>query len=239
MNSEINSQYKNVFTKFVSICDENNLWYSLANNTLLSVKTKNNYFDNSGIIEVFVTKSTFTFLKQNYSDNLIDFSCSDRFFLSTPFFYIRNNNRFIKIIIIVPTSIEKIKKFNCIKNKIKYNYSNFLTFKKGYNFYTKFIFFWLRIFSRFCSPIEQNEFYDSLYSENYRGFFSINSLNEKNVKNWFPNITFRVEEVIFLGIKSKIIVEYNSFLIARYGDEWKNGVEIKTYHFDYEKLFLN
>lgn len=237
MNPNINNNYKKVFTKFVSICNENKLWYSLANNSLLSTKTNNDYFINSGIIEIFATKDTYIFLQSNYSNNIIDFSNSDHFFLSTPFFYIRDNDKFIKIIIIAPTKIEKVKKMNSIKNKIRYNYSLFLTFNNGYNFGTKFLFLLLKILSKFWTPLEQNEFYDSLFTDDFRGFFAINSLNEPNIKNWFPNITFETEETIFLGIKTKIIKEYNSFLVARYGEEWKNGVPIKTTHFDYDKFF--
>ncbi|MGL5733034.1 MAG: hypothetical protein ACRCXE_03120 [Metamycoplasmataceae bacterium] len=236
MNQDIKDEYKKVFTKFVSICNEKKLWYSLANDTLLSYKTDNDYFINSDILEIFMTKESYTLLQQNYPDNVIDFSVSDYFFLATPFFYIKNINRFIKIIIIVPTKIDKIKKFNTLKNRIRFNHSNFLTFHKGYSGQTKFMFTIFKIISKFCKPIEHNEFYDSLFSEDYRGFFAINSLNETSVKNWFPNITFIVEDISFLGVDAKIIKESNSFLNARYGVEWINGVQIKNKHFDYQKF---
>ncbi|MGL5617502.1 MAG: hypothetical protein ACRCWU_00380 [Metamycoplasmataceae bacterium] len=239
MSQDIKDEYKKIFTKFVSICNENKLWYSLANDTLLSYKTNNDYFINSGILEIFMTKESYTLLQKNYPNHVIDFSYSDRFFLATPFFYIRESNWFIKIIIIVPTKIEKIKKFNTLKNKIKFNYSNFLTFQNGYSKGTKFIFALFRLISKFCKPIEMNEFYDSLFSEDYQGFFTINSLNEHSVKNWFPNITFIVEDITFLEIEAKIMKESNFFLNARYGDKWGNGVQIKTKHFDYQKFSKN
>ncbi|MGL6125102.1 MAG: hypothetical protein ACRC1F_01270 [Metamycoplasmataceae bacterium] len=239
MNENIKEHYKKIFLKFVLICNENKLWYSLANDTLLSAKNGNNYFVNSGIIEVFMTQNDYNFLRLNYSNNILDFTNSDIFFLPTPFFYFKNIDIFIKIIIIIPTETKKVKKFNSLKNKIKYNYSFFLTFKSGYNILNKGLFLWLKLFSKFCIPLGNDEFYDSLFSENYRGFFAINSLNEPSVKNWFPNITFDVEEIIFLGISTKIIKEYDYFLNTRYGKEWKNGVSIKTSHFDYDKLMKN
>ncbi len=239
MINELNNNYKEVFAKFLSICDDNNLWYSLANNTLLSAKTNNNYFENIDIMEVFVTNETFIFLKSNYKNNLIDFTCSDNFYLSTPFFYIKNNNKFIKIIIIVPTTIKQVDKFYKLKNKIKFNYSNLLTFKKGYNLSTQFSFFWLKMFSCFFVPMEQNNFYDSLYSDKHTGFLGINSLNEQSAKNWFPNLTFKVEKVLFLDLNVKIIKEYDSFLSTRYGEDWRNGIAIKPLHFNYEIILLN
>ncbi len=239
MVSKINNNYRDVLEKFLVICDKNNLWYSLANNTLLSAKTNNNYFENIDIMEVFVTNETFMFLKTNYKNNLIDFTCSDIFFLSTPFFYVQDNDKFIKIIIIVPTTIKKVNNFYNLKNKIKYNYSNLLTFKKGYTFSTKVTFFWLNIFSKFFSPMEQNNFYDSLYSDKYNGFLGINSLNETSSANWFPNLTFKVDEILFLDLNVKIIKEYHIFLNTRYGNDWKNGVEIKPLHFNYTKILSN
>ncbi|MGL4252120.1 MAG: hypothetical protein ACRDCJ_02605 [Metamycoplasmataceae bacterium] len=236
MNQDIKEEYKKVFAEFVLICNENNLWYSLANETLLSSKTNNDYFINTDILEIFMTKESYTLLQKNYPNNVLDCLINDYFFLTTPFFYIKNIDRFIKIIIIVPTKIEKIQKFNTLKNKMKFNYSNFLTFRQGYNASTKSMFFLLSICSKFCKPIEHNEFYDSLFSEDYRGFFTINSLNEPSVKNWFPNITFLVEDIVFLDIETKIMKESNSFLNARYGNEWSKGVPIKTNHFDYQKL---
>ncbi|MGL5204993.1 MAG: hypothetical protein ACRC9F_00410 [Metamycoplasmataceae bacterium] len=236
MSKDIKNEYKGVLNKFVSICNENNLWYSLANETLLSSKTNNDYFINSGVLEVFMTKESYTWLQRNYANNLLECSSSDYFFLPTPLFYIKDINIFIKIIIIVPTKIEKIKEFSTLKNKIKFNYSYFLTFQKGYDGKTKILFTFFSLFSKLCKPIEQNEFYDSLFSEDYRGFFAINSLNESNVMNWFPNITFILEDVSILGIDTKIIKEYNSFLNDRYGEEWSNGIQIKAEHFDYEKL---
>ncbi|MGL5205595.1 MAG: hypothetical protein ACRC7B_01625 [Metamycoplasmataceae bacterium] len=236
MSQDIKDEYKKVFTEFVLICNENKLWYSLANDTLLSSKTNNDYFINSDILEIFMTKESYTLLQQNYPNNVIDCSVNDYFFLSSPFFYIKDVNRFIKIIIIVPTKIEKIKKFNTFKNRMKFNYSNYLTFRQGYNVATKLVFFLFMLLSKLCKPIEHNEFYDSLFSEDYRGFFAINSLNESSVKNWFPNITFIVEDISFLGVETKIMKESNSFLNARYGNEWSNGIQIKTKHFDYQKL---
>jgi hypothetical protein len=134
--------------------------------------------------------------------------------------------------------VDKVNKVYNWKNKVKYNYSNFLTFKKGYNISTKLIFSTLKVFSIFWCPIEQNKLYDSLYHEDYRGFVAINSLNESSYQNWFPNLTFEMEDVVFLDIKTKVIKEYDKFLIARYDKSWQNGVEIKHAHFDYEKLLI-
>ncbi len=200
--------------------------------------TNTDYFANIGILEVFVTNETFMSLKDKYPDNIIDFTSSDNFFLSTPFFFIPNVHKFIKIILLVPTSVDKVNKVYNWKNKVKYNYSNFLTFKKGYNISTKLIFSTLKVFSIFWCPIEQNKLYDSLYHEDYRGFVAINSLNESSYQNWFPNLTFEMEDVVFLDIKTKVIKEYDKFLIARYDKSWQNGVEIKHAHFDYEKLLI-
>ncbi len=238
MIQENNNDYKNIFTKFVSICERNNLWYSLANNSLLSAMTNTNYFENIGILEVFVTYETFLFIKNKYPDNIMDFASSDSFYLPTPFFYVKNLNKFIKIIILTPTSVDKVNKVYKLSNKVKNQYSNFLTFKKGYNLSTKLMFNFFRLFSMFFCPIEQNKLFDSLYHEDYRGFIAINSLNESSVKNWFPNITFQMENIDFLGVNTKIIKEYDKLLIARYGETWRNGVKIKHVSFNYEKLII-
>jgi hypothetical protein len=110
MIQENYNDYKKVLTHFVSACEQNNLWYSLANNTLLGAMTNTDYFANIGILEVFVTNETFMSLKDKYPDNIIDFTSSDNFFLSTPFFFIPNVHKFIKIILLVPTSVDKVNK---------------------------------------------------------------------------------------------------------------------------------
>lgn len=231
------NNYHEILRNFVEICNENKLWYSLANETLLSTKTKLNYYENFGILEVFVTNETYSFLKSKYKKNIIDFMCLDGFYLSTPFFYIENNNKFIKLIIIAPTTVGNIKKFYNIKNKIKYNYSNFLTFKNGYDIKTKFLFFWFKLFSIFCLPLENIIWHDSIYEKDFKGFSAINSLNEAPSLNWFPNLTFNVEKEDFLGLKVDIIKEFPLFLENRYGKKWKDGLEIKCLHFDYTELF--
>ncbi|MDK2819692.1 MAG: hypothetical protein KFW07_02535 [Mycoplasmataceae bacterium] len=236
MNEVDKKEYINIFEKFVSICSKNNLWYSLANDTLLSAKTDINYFHNNGILEIFITSETFTFLKFNYKKNIIDFTNSDKFYLSTPFFYIKNNNKFIKIIIITPTSIKKVENFCNIKNRIKYNYSNFLTFGSNGKIINSISCFIFKLFSYLFYPIDHKQSYDKLYVENYQGFFAINSLNETPNKNWFPNLTFKREDIRFLSIKTHVFVECNSFLKSRYGETWADGVDIKRSNYDYIKI---
>lgn len=236
MNQEEKANYSKILTFFVSICSENNLWYSLANNTLLSAKTNIDYYENIGILEIFVTEETYSVLRNKYKENVIDFTCSDSFYLLTPFFYMKENNKFIKIIIIVPTNVKKIEKFLSVKNKIRYNYSNFLTFKNGYNFFSKIVFGVFRIFPLFFLPLDYKETYDLLYDHDYRGFFAMNSANELSIKNWFPNLTFKTKNISFLNNEVKIIKECDEFLLARYGQNWDIAIEIKWSHFDYNKI---
>jgi hypothetical protein len=114
---------------------------------MLSAMTNTDYFANIGILEVFVTNETFMFLKDKYPNNVVDFTSSDAFYLSTPFFFIQDVKKFIKIILLVPSSVEKVNKVFVLKNKIKYNFSNLLTFKKGHNASSRLIFAGLKITS--------------------------------------------------------------------------------------------
>ncbi len=234
--NEKNKYYKTL-KSFTIICNENKLWYSLANDTLLSAKTNINYFENSDILEVFITNETYVFLSKKFKSNLVDFTNSNNFYLPTPFFYTKDNSQFIKLIIIIPTNITNVKKL--YKNKIKNNYSNLLTFKKGYNIYTKTIFFILKIFSFCLVPLDNKQAFNLLYDENFRGFFAINSLNEKPIMNWFPNLSFQVVEIPFLGLKTNIIKECDKFLLIRYGEKWNDGINISRLHFDYQLISLN
>lgn len=236
MNEVDKKKYINIFGKFVSICDKNKLWYSLANETLLSAKTNVDYFHNNGILEIFMTNKDFSFLKLNYEKNIIDFTNSDKFYLITPFFYIENNDKFIKIIIITPTTIKKVKNFSNVKNKIKYSYSNFLTFGSNGKIINSISCLIFKFFSYLFYPIDHKQSYDKLYAEDYEGFFAINSLNEAPIKNWFPNITFKRKNILFLSTKTHILFEYNIILESRYGSTWVDGADIKHSNYEYIKI---
>ncbi|MGL4343144.1 MAG: hypothetical protein ACRCRZ_01055 [Metamycoplasmataceae bacterium] len=222
-------EYEKILKNFSDICKNANLWYSLGNLTLLSAINKSQNFIQNEYIEIFVTIDTLNYLKKMHPKNILDSSTRNNFYTINPFFIMKGIGVDIKLIIIVETT--DIKLYKKIKNKqiISYYYNHFLNNKKHFNLKTFFIYNFLfkMLFFFPFKPLSYMELFDSLNDEKYRGFYLINNLSEKFSKNWIPNTTFKTKNIFFLNIEVPVFLEYQIFLIQRYGKNYENAPKLE------------
>ncbi|MGL4183875.1 MAG: hypothetical protein ACRCRP_01955 [Metamycoplasmataceae bacterium] len=227
LTDNFDKEYYKVLKRFDEICKINNFWYSLGDITLLSAVTNSLHYKRNKIIDIFITIETLRELEKKYNNNLISPYTESSFFLLTPRFKFDNSDITINLIIITPTSIEKVLKIKKLKYKIKYFYGNYLGNQKENNFQTKFFFLSFKLFPWIkFSPLSYFEIYDDLYEEKHQGFFLINNFLESINLNWIPNINFKRNTVNFLGLELYIFEEANSFLTNKYGKNFNVNPKI-------------
>ena len=229
--------YQRTLNSFNEKCKENQLWFSLANKSLLSALTQNNYFETDDFIEVFMTEKSFIELQSKYKDFVISPNNNVNFWYTNPFFIEPSSPIVIKIIIIVPADIKKTQKFYNLKNAQRQLIGYHLSNETNKNFWFKTFYSFL---ANIWSALVWEEIYANIYTEKYQGFFTIDDLFLYVNQNWIPNLTFRMKEVDFLSLTCPIIDEAEIFLTKRYGWDWdkKKEFKFKSFNFNWTKNFI-
>lgn len=214
------SNYVKIISFFDEICQDNNLWYSLGNSSLLTAVCKFNLDSRKNYLEVFINKNTFLTLKQKFSNYLLNYNVKNNYFVGpNPIFYMKNCPIFIKLILLVETTPQKLKKFLNIKNRTKFQKGLFLSFKKHYSFGTFFLYPFLKL-CWFIKPLTYLNCYELLFTNKHKGFYAINNLSQDAQKNWIHNISYKNKKIDFLGVKVDILQEYQVILQNRYGKKY-------------------
>ncbi|QJR44374.1 hypothetical protein [Mycoplasma miroungirhinis] len=212
-----------ILQSFCKLCEENNIWYSLDNYSLLFAVTGFNYTENLDYHEVMMTFESYEKLKQLFPDRVIDNTKSTQYFDKQIKFLHRDDlvytaTPFLNINLVIPTTVSKVKKYLNTKNKLKdWIYKN-KTFKDTNISSIKFN----KIISKFLSLFIRKNTYKALvnilYDKDYEGFFVLSSRSKNIVNNWINNITYRTTNYTLKDIKVHVLDEYKEYLTNVFGE---------------------
>ncbi len=234
MKNESQSNYE-ILHIFHKKCKELNLWYTLANKSLLQFKTSAIKFNNPKIIEIMMTIEDYSkFLKNNY-DNLIDNLTLNNYYYTSPFFFQPNMDSIIKINLLIKANIKETEsiysRINLIKQKIGY-------YKSIKNIKTIGLFFkknWYKFLNIFWGYLTWYEISSNIYdNENFHGYFVVDSFKPNINLNWIPSLTMKREKIVYENIPSYIPQEWDLILSKKYGIDWQNNPIVeKSINFDF------
>lgn len=223
---------KNILREFIEICNNNSLWYSLDNLSLLACINKLDFWNNIDHYEVFMTFQSYEKLKELFPNKILDsVKHSDYFSLQNKFVHdinlINQEIPFLNINIIIPTTVKKIKKFFNLKNKIK-AFTLFYSSMQKTNIGV--INQKIRL-ARMLKPLIKNlnykDIFENLYDENYEGFIiSSPLLNKNSLAKWLTNTNYQLLKFEKDGLEINVIAEYQNYLRNIYGNKWKELEEI-------------
>ncbi|MCR8613025.1 MAG: LicD family protein [Mycoplasma sp.] len=114
------------FEYFAKVCEENNIWYTVDNGTLLGTIRHKGVIPWDDDFDVSMTIESYEKLKSLFPENCIDGTMTKDYPLVIPKF-VPDNKKFLEsaifvdIFLIVPTNIKKIKKYRSFKNKSKFS----------------------------------------------------------------------------------------------------------------------
>ena len=195
--------------KFINLCEENNIWYSLDNYSLLGLKRHGGFVPWVEKFQVFMTDLSYEKLAKLFPKNVLDSSKNPKI-RSYKSFFVEDYNDwkkkqdFAEIRIAVPTSVKKVLKFkgNLLNNLFKRNYDLKVAINK-------------------------------LYEEKYEGFYLLDN-DKKTNKLWISNLSFEREKGSFGSINVQFIKEWNKVLISQFGENYMEATLPEQYYI-YEK----
>ncbi|MDC8927069.1 hypothetical protein PR254_01210 [Metamycoplasma hyosynoviae] len=223
-----NVKYKKteILKQFVEVCETNSLWYSLDEKTLLLAFTKNNFDDFMDHYEVFMTYDSYEKLKLICPKNVLDNSKHSRYFdLQCKFISdinnIYENQPFLNINLILPTTIKKLRKFVSYKNKKKSQINHYLSYRNTNVSSIKNKIVLSKLLRPFYLTFSYKELINSLYTDEYEGFIITQNIITKNIiDKWIGNLSFRTKNVILNSLTVKVIEEYEDYLINLFGKNY-------------------
>ena len=192
-----------IFSEFIKICNENKIWYSATNNTLLGTIRHGGFVPWFEKIQVMMTPQSYRKLLRLFPKRVIDSSIIDRY-KGLQAAFVNDSSKwdvhtpFIEIFIVVPTTIKKVKKFKSLTINIK----DKILFKK----------------QNLRNSIDQ------LFDIQNEGFFLITNKKASVVKNWINNLSFETITKKFGPLDVQIIAEYESILENQYGKNYMEAI---------------
>ena len=217
--------FQKTLESFIQKCKEKQIWFSLINKSLLSAMSQIDYFLEDDYLEVLMTYQSFEKLQSHYKDFVVSPNNNINFWYSNPFFVEPKSQIVIKINIVVPANIKKAQRFYNPKNRLRQKIGYWNSNEQTNRIVTRKFFNFL---GRICSALVWEEVYTKIYHDRYQGFFIIDDFRLNINQNWLANLTFRMENVEFLGLTCPIIEEAKTFLVKHYGWNWNEKMELKT-----------
>ncbi|WKX02418.1 LicD family protein [Candidatus Mycoplasma mahonii] len=189
----------NLIKEFIEICGKEKVWFSAGKSSILGMVRHGGFIPWNNKFEVIIKPDGYKKLMRLYPDNIVD-SSTNRKYKKLQSAWVRNNKNidekqpFIEIVLLVPTTLKKIKHYRSINSMIY----NFLTFRRD----------------------NIKHAIDDLHVRKHEGFFIINSRRSSVVKYWIHNITFETVNLKLLEILIPVFKEYKTLLVNWYGDDY-------------------
>ena len=191
---------REIISNFINICKANNIWYSLDNFTLLSLKQGVASIGYNSKFQVLMTVFSYEKLARLFPKQTFD-SSSDPKIESYKAFFVQEKNaqkeeKFIEIRILIPTTIKKVYRFRkSLKNIFKRNWNLKLAINK-------------------------------LNERKYEGFYVLDK-GKKVVELWIPNISFEMEKGNFIDLEVQYVKEWKDMLINQFGKNYMKIIPIQ------------
>lgn len=213
------SEFCKIFQLFNNICQENKIWFSLSNKTLLSAIKKKEFYLESDYLEVMMTKDSFTQLIAVAKEYIKDCSLETSYLYLNPFFRDGNISKFIKINIVTKALSQKAEKIFNFKNRQRVSAGRALSGIKK----TSFKRFFYKATSFVFTPLTWQEVCAKIVDEKYNGYYEIYELENDINKHWLPSLTFEMDKISFLDVEGvPVIKEFDLYLNKKFGFKWQD-----------------
>lgn len=210
------------FQKFTEICDENNIWYTATNGTLLGAIREKGPIEWDDDYDVMMTPASYTKLKKLFPSNCIDGSNEADYPLVIPKFIpdrkmFLEQAIFVDIFIVVPTTNKKVKKFRSLRKKLNFSVQVMHSPWKPYAWYIwmyKYMTWPFKFLSNKMTYKKAIEILNAPEEHDY--YFSIdNPIDPKSI-NVINVLSFTTMDKTFDNFLVKVPVEYDRILTIKY-----------------------
>ncbi|MBN4089310.1 hypothetical protein OF364_01535 [Mycoplasma enhydrae] len=223
-----------ILKEFIDICNQNDIWYSLDENSLLALKNDLSYWNETDHYDVMMTFESYEKLRRLFPDKIIDsVKHSDYFSLQNKFVQdikeIYNECPFININLIIPTTTKKAKKFVKCPLKIKsyINHYASMTNTKVASIKSKIRL--AKTLKGLTKSFNYKDVVDLLYDQEQEGFLVTSALiNRHSLRKWITNISYKLITINKGDLEIKIISEYANYLRNIYGKNWASIDNLAT-----------
>ncbi|TCG10725.1 LicD family protein [Mycoplasma todarodis] len=217
---------------FINICEKNDIWYAAASTTLRGAIAIKGMIPSNEKIELMMTIESYGKLKEIAEEYLIDGSMDNSYPSINPKFipkYSKFNETsvFIDILIIVPTTIQKVKKWSNFSHKNNFLMKKLHSDYTPYNSKEKFLKGLSWPFKNLYKQLTFQAAYNKLYSQKNEGFYLIHRPSCKDFQHWIPHLTLNVEKAEYEGIEINIPAEYKTVLEVKYGKNYNKIIDRK------------
>lgn len=219
-----------ILKKFVDICNELNIWYSMDEKSLLLLFSNKDFINNLDCHSVMMTLDGYETLKANYSNNVLD-NINNSEYRALQCKFVENNSDiysdqpFININLLIPTKIDKLRKVINFKNRYLSSLNNILSYKDTNILGIKTKLFFNKLLKRHFSPLTFKSLYNEIYDEHFEGYIvTKNIINKTLYSKWIPNLSFKTLEKDLNDLPLKIIYEYETYLKNMYGENYPSYI---------------
>lgn len=192
--------------EFDALCKKEGIWYSLANETLLGAVRHGGFVPWIKKFTVMIDVESLLKLEKVAPHKLIS-SQNVKEYNKLTYSYIsaasnwRENQPFIEIVVLVPTTVEKIKKFQSFSSLIK----NALQNRK---------------------PNTKNAVVDLIDKNHFNGYLLLFKRKQNFKTTWIQAMPTEKEVVMknFVGMELPVIKNYDQILSKFYGPNYMNEI---------------
>ncbi|QJG66273.1 LicD family protein [Mycoplasma phocoeninasale] len=221
-------QEKNrILEEFANLCQQNSIWYSMDNHSLLAIYSSENWDDEKDHHDVMMSFEAYEKLKVIAPNRIIDSTMHSEYYSAQNKFVDDNQDLykeqpFININLIVPTKVKNIKKYISWSNKIRSNIAYYSTWTESnitkYNNKIKMA----KFLKLFFNPINYKDIINILYTEDFEGFIvTENPITKNATYKWLSNLSYDVQKEILNNIEVYVIQEYDQYLRNLYGQKYQ------------------
>ncbi|MCP4336926.1 MAG: hypothetical protein GY679_03730 [Mycoplasma sp.] len=210
----IKEKYK-LLNQFSIKAKKSNSWYALTGKTLLTALRTKDIVDLDGPVEVMMTIESYNNFKSKNSHFLSDRTLNNNHLEIRPHYFLNteHHGEYIRINIVVPTLINKLKKFNGWKSRKNYYlFKLFNDDKYEKTFMEKILYISMFPFKNKIKYKSHITVYNQLFIKKNEGFFEITKPTNPVNKNWIPQLTFKTLSIEVNYIPVKIPYEYKTIL---------------------------
>lgn len=196
--------------KFTTKCDENNIWYSLDEMTMLGAERHGGFVPWHERFEVFLTVDAYNKLKRLCPKNVIDSGVDSNFKTLTVAFVEdasqwKKEQPFIRIRVVAPTTLKKLGKYKSVVR----SFVRLVTFRRDN-------------IKRAINDLNEPKL--------FQGFYFVDSRRSDAIANWIQVLSGERVEIKFSGVKFKVAKEYKDLLKQWYGDDYMNAQVPESWH---------
>ena len=218
-----------ILEEFIIICNENKVWYSLDEDSLLLAYAKNDFSEYLDNFTVILTYESYELLKQKYPQKFLDNSKHSQYFsLQIKFMNniqnIYESQPFLDINLLLPTKINKLNKFITFRNKLKSIKCDYLSYNETNIKKISNKIYWWKLLGLY-KTLSYKTMINAIHDESFDGYVVTNKIVTRNwINKWIPNVSFKIKEIDFFGLKVKALFEYEPYLRNIYGKDFENYI---------------